>query len=260
MQVNGSDTKRKTLHSSSSVDASTEKGLSNFQYEISPEERAVFDAALAAVTRIKATFEDWVIIGRAIVAARKHADRVGGRKAFPTILVEQHIMPPLDKATVSRIEKFMARLPDVEKWRTSLTEPQRLAWSSPTSIVTHCDVFKLEREKRRAATPKKPTRLDNALEENRALKIENERYRSAAGDDLSFNRKDQAADILMVLGRGVSEHKQRAVMMGLVRQFGTKKQREVFGLGEDVPCGAAADRTSAAAEMTTASPGGAHVE
>jgi hypothetical protein len=260
MQVNGSDTKRKTLHPSSAVGMPTEKGRGNYQFEMSPEEREKFDAALAAVTRIKATFEDWVIIGRATVAARKHADRVGGPKAFQTILAEQRIMPPLDKSEISRLEKVMARLPGVLEWRETLAENQRIAWAAPRSVINHCPVFKIEKEKRRGATPKKPTRLDNALEENRALKTEVEHYRSAAGDDLSFSRKDQAADLLMVLGRGISEHKQRAVMKGLVRQFGTRKQREAFGIGEDVPCGAEANRSPEAAEMTTASPGGAHVE
>jgi hypothetical protein len=221
-----------STHNTRSVDVSTERDRRNYHYELSVEDREKVDAALAAVTRIKATFGDYVIIGHAIVAARKHADRIGSRKAFPYILAEQRIMPPLDKATVSRLEKIMARLPDVEKWRATLTEPQRFAWSGPTSILNHCDVFKIEREKRRAAAPRNPTRLDNALEENRDLKVQVERYRRA-GDDHGFRKEDRAVDIADLLTRVLNENKQHAVMRELVRRLGTKRQREAFGLESD---------------------------
>jgi hypothetical protein len=69
----------------------TERDRHNHRYELSPEDQEKVDAALAAITRVKAAFDDWLIIGHAIAAARKHADRVGGRKAFQTILAEQRI-------------------------------------------------------------------------------------------------------------------------------------------------------------------------
>jgi hypothetical protein len=37
----------------------------------------------------------------------------------------------------------------------------------------------------------------------------------------------------MVLTRGLTEHKQHAVMKELVRKLGTRKQREAFGLKDD---------------------------
>jgi hypothetical protein len=246
----------------------TENGRGNYQFEMSTEEREKFDAALAAVTRIKATFDDWIIIGQAIVAARKHADRVGGRKAFHCILTEQRISPPLDKSEISRLEKVMTRLPEVLKWRETLPENQQIAWAAPRSIINHCPVFAIETEKRRAATPRKPTRLQSAQEENRNLKIEVARYRDAADGDYGFSKKDSARDIVDLHMRVHSEHKQRAIMAEFVRRLGTKRQREEFGLKDDdrppspIPAtnGAAANRISSAAEMTTASPGGSHVE
>jgi hypothetical protein len=192
---------------------------------MSSDERSAFEAALAAVTRIKATFDDWIIIGNAVVAARKHADRVGARKAFQNILAEQRIMPPLDQATVSRLEKVMSRLPDVLKWRAALTENQQTAWAGPTSIINRCPVFKIEK----VVTPRKPTRLESALEENHALKVEVERHRRA-GDDFGFRKEDRPIDIVGVLTRALNEHKQRSVMLELVRKLGTAKQREAFGL------------------------------
>jgi hypothetical protein len=90
-----------------------------------------------------------------------------------------------------------------------------------------------EHKLKRPGAPRKSTRLDNALEENRALKVENEHYRRAGGDDCGFSRKDMPANIVMVLTRGLSEYKQHAVMVELVRQLGTKKQRAAFGLEDD---------------------------
>jgi hypothetical protein len=246
----------------------TEKGQSNYRYEMSPEAREKFDAALAAITRIKATFGDWTIIGQAIVAARKHADRVGGRKAFHCILAEQRISPPLDTSEISRLEKVMARLPEVLKWREALAENQQIAWAAPRSIINHCPVFAIEREKRRAATSRKPTRWESMQEENLALKKEVERHRRSVGDDCGFNRKDGPKAIADVIVSALPEHKQHALIAELVSRVGTEKQREAFGLKDDdrpaspIPGtnGAAANRISSAAEMTTASPGGADVE
>jgi hypothetical protein len=228
MYVTAPDSERKPQDPSRSV------GTTNYRHEVSLEEREKFDAALAAITRIKTTFDDWVIIGHAVVAARKYADRVSGRKVFHSLLFENGIMPPLDKATVSHLQNVMARLPEVLRWRkTVLTEHQRIAWASPRSIINRCPVFKIEKQQMRAATPRKATRLEIALEENISLKVEVERYRLTVGDDYGFNRQDRGADIVAVLTRGLSERKQHAVMVELVRQLGTKKQREVFGLEDD---------------------------
>jgi hypothetical protein len=255
MQIANPNSAHNPRYSSRSV------GTTNYRHEVSAEEREKFDAALAVITRIKTTFDDWVIIGDAVVTARKYADRVGARKAFHGLLAEQGIMPPLDKATVSHLEKVMARLPEVRKWREKvLTEHQRIAWASPRSVINRCPVFQIEKEKRRAATPRKPTRWESMQEENLALKKEVERHRRSVGDDCSFSRKDGPKAIADVIESALPEHKQCALLVELVKRFGTKKQREVFGLGEDVPCGAEANRSPEAAEMTTASLGGAHVE
>jgi hypothetical protein len=209
-----------------SVDVSTEgTRQTNYRYELLAEDRAKFDAALSAVARIKATFDDWVVIGHAVVAARKYAERVGGRQTFHSVLAEQQIMPPLDKAVISRLEKIMHRLDAVVKWRATLTEQQRIAWASPTSIVNRCTVFKIEKEQRRVVAPRKPTRLESAQEENRALKVEVERHRRP-GKDYGFRNEDQATDIADLLTRTLSELKQRELMTELVRRLGTRKQQQ----------------------------------
>jgi hypothetical protein len=203
-------------------------GTTNYRYELLPEDREKFDTAVAAVMRMRAKFDDWITIGHAIVAARKYADRERGRKVFQDILAEQRIMPPLDKAEISRLEKVMARLPEVRKWHGTLTENQQIAWASPRSIINRCPVFKIEKERQRATAPRKPTRLESALEENVALKAEVENFRR--GGDYGFSRLDRPADIVGLLERGLSEPKQRAVMKELVRKLGSRKQREAFNL------------------------------
>jgi hypothetical protein len=114
--------------------------------------------------------------------------------------------------------------------------PIRRDWTHPRSIVRHCTLF---HPAPAPSAPRKPTRLDNALEENRALKEEVERFRRA-GDDYGFRREDRATDIADLVLRSLSEHKSRAVMIALVRRFGTHKQCEAFGIKDDIPkkCGA----------------------
>jgi hypothetical protein len=234
MQITNPDCARKPRNPSASVGMPTERDRRNRRYELSPEDQEKVDVALAAVARIKASFDDWIIVGHFVVAARKHADLIGGRQAFQHILAEQRIMPPLGKAEISRLEKVMARLGEVTRWREGLAENQQIAWAAPRSILNHCPVFQIEKERQRAATPRKPTRLESALEENVSLKAEVERYRRA-GDDCGFSRQDRAADIAGVLTRGLSEHKQRAVMLELVHKLGTAKQRAAFNLDDDQP-------------------------
>jgi hypothetical protein len=132
MQIENFDSVRKAYSQSRSV------GTTNYRYEISPEDREKFDAAAAAIIRMRATFDDWITIGHAIIAARTYADRLGGRKAFQDILAEQRIMPPLDKAEMSRLEKVMAHLAEVQQWRETLAENQQIAWASPKSIINRC--------------------------------------------------------------------------------------------------------------------------
>jgi hypothetical protein len=216
------------MPSNAPVDMSTGRSARNYRYELSADDRTKFDAALAAVRRIKVAFDDWIIVGHAIVAARKHADRVGGHQTFRNILIEQQMMPPLDKATISRLEKIMAHLDAVMNWRATLTEHQRLAWAAPTSVVNRCPALR----PRPSSVPRKPTRLESAEGEKRALIIEVERYRR--GNDFGFRKEDRPADVADGLTRVFSEHKQRALMLELVRRLGTKRQREAFGINE--PC------------------------
>jgi hypothetical protein len=113
--------KKKRVRSKPSV-STWKPNESNYRYGLSDEDRAIMEIALAAITRFKLAFDDWIEVGRAVAAVRQHADRIGGRKTFHIILEEQRIMPPLCKPTVSRLEKIMAHLDAVKAWRATLTE------------------------------------------------------------------------------------------------------------------------------------------
>jgi hypothetical protein len=211
-------------------------GVSNYRHNVSDEEGALGDAAVEEIERQRRSFDSWVCIGRAILAFRRRAEIIGGRQTFMQILEERKIAPPLDKGMISRLEKVMAHLGEVQKWRATLTEPQRIAWSSPQSVISRCPVFNADKEKHRAATPRKPTRWQSMQEENLALKKEVERYSRSAGDDCGFSRKDNPKAIAAAIVSALPEHKQRALLAELVSRVGTKKQREAFGLaGDDQP-------------------------
>jgi hypothetical protein len=79
-----------------------------------------------------------------------------GREAFMRVLEAYGIMPPLEKGTVSRLERIMASLDEVEEWRQTLTPKQRIEWSSPRSIISHCPAFRPARpqETKRRSSPR----------------------------------------------------------------------------------------------------------
>jgi hypothetical protein len=143
------------------------------------EEIAIFDAARAAVTLLKKTFETWVVIGKAVVAARKRADRMGGGKTFRRILEQQGLSTVVPPATATRLEAIMAALPKVESWRASLTENQSFAWASPSAVFKHCPVFAKERAERRPAMKRRPSK--NSVEA--ALDLVGEYCEGLAADE-----------------------------------------------------------------------------
>jgi hypothetical protein len=170
------------------------------------EEMAIFDAARAAVTLLKKTFDTWVVIGRAVVAARTRADRLGGGKTFRRILEQQGLAAVVPPATATRLEAIMAKLVEVESWRAkTLTENQRFQWASPSAVFKHCPAFAKDREARRPKMPRKVSK--NSVE--------------AAVDTIADYCEDLAADEkATLLGRlGVT-----AAMKAKDEVAGLKKQ------------------------------------
>src|SRR5262245_10490778 len=107
--------------------------------DLSMEEAGIFEAARNAVGLLTNTDETWTQHGKAVVAARARADRIGGGKTFRRILDQQGLGMVVPPATATRLEAIMANLPAVEEWRAEkLTENQRFRWSSPSAVFKHC--------------------------------------------------------------------------------------------------------------------------
>jgi hypothetical protein len=126
--------------------------------DLSMEEVTIFEAARDAVATLKKTFEVWTVIGKAVVAARARADRVGGGKTFRRILQQQGLgaLPP---ATATRLEQVIARLDEVTAWHSRLSEQKQIAWAAPTTVFKRCPVFAQERAANRPnMKPRRPSR------------------------------------------------------------------------------------------------------
>jgi hypothetical protein len=202
--------------------------------DLTDDERKVFEDGASAIRDVEALFEEkWLPVGRAVVLSRECAKRINRNNAYLNILHERGIA--IDGPTCSHLLRIMDSLDGVLRWYSALPANQKREWTHPRSVVRHCTIF---HPAPAPSAPRKPTRLDNALEENRALKEEVERFRSAS-DDHGFRREDRATDIADFVLRALPEHKARAVMMALVCRLGTRKQRESFGIKDDIPekCG-----------------------
>jgi hypothetical protein len=160
--------------------------------DLSMEEVAIFENARNAVGLLKKTFETWTVIGKAVVAARTRADRVGGGKTFRRILDQQGLGMVVPPATATRLEAIMASLVAVEEWRAGLTDKQRFNWASPSAVFKRCPVFAKDRATLRPnmtssqpaiADPKKVGKLLEQQDERiKELEKELEAARELAAD------------------------------------------------------------------------------
>jgi hypothetical protein len=235
MQVNLSSPERNRIpHDPSGSVVTNNRDEGNYRHNISDEERALGDAAVEEIERQRRSFDSWVRIGHAVAAFRRRAEIIGGRQTFMQILEERKIVPPLSKAMISWLERIAPRLYDVQRWRATLTEYQRIHWSSPQSIVQRCPVFR--KPKSVNDDPPKPTRAQKAEQAlSDALCREHEKDREIArlkqdDSDFRFRRQDKRADVYGGLKRTFSKGVLLSLAADIISDFGTRRQREVFGL------------------------------
>jgi len=127
------------------MNCTTSAGLGNAPESeaITLDDVTVFEAARSAIGLLKKTFESWVMIGKAVVRARKIADERGGGKTFMRLIDQQGLGRVVNnKTTASNLLRIMERLPEVTKWHEKLTEKQQIQWAAPTTILGRCPVFK----------------------------------------------------------------------------------------------------------------------
>jgi hypothetical protein len=185
---------------------------SNYYFDdLTNDEREVFGDGASAIRDVEALFpEKWLPVGRAVVLARDCAKRINKNDAYLRILHERGIA--IHGPTCSHLLRIMDNLDAVLRWHGTLPANRKREWTHPRSIVRHCKLF----DPMKPSAPKKPTRLQSALEEKRALMTELERYRSAS-TDYGFRKKDRPADIADELAQLFSEDKLCAVVAELVR-------------------------------------------
>jgi hypothetical protein len=113
---------------------------------LSERELEIFAEARAAGDGLRRGFDEWVTIGRALQVARQHADAPGGShvargKLFRDVLDAQGL-DWVSRNDRSQILRMMSKLPVIEKWRGTLTDHQRVRWSSPQSIMNRCPALR----------------------------------------------------------------------------------------------------------------------
>jgi hypothetical protein len=114
-----------------------------------------FAVAREAIAHLAKTFDQWIVIARAVELARSKADEIGGRSAFERILNQQGLAHALgrnwnsQKAAATKLLRILEHLPEVEQWRAELSREQRFAWQAPSTIYTHCPLFAKDKPERK---------------------------------------------------------------------------------------------------------------
>jgi hypothetical protein len=167
---------------------------------LSEQANIKMEAARQAFLALRKTFGHWVMIGDGIVALRARADELGGRKTFHRLLEQQGFGTFIKaKAVLSRLEKIMARLPEVEKWHRGLSEKQQIDWSSPSAVLKHCPIFITDGTSKPRPQPAvaKPQNLAKVMEQQEQRIEELEQELDTARAPLTVEQHFKAAFALL---------------------------------------------------------------
>lgn len=110
------------------------------------------------------SWEEWKLIGTALMTGREHAMAVAKTKKNGKRYSEQfniwlqiYDFHTIDKADRTKLLSIMEDLERIEKWRARLTEGQRAAWNAPSTVwrISRCKTrgIKAVIEKEEAPTP-----------------------------------------------------------------------------------------------------------
>jgi hypothetical protein len=140
--------------------------------EFNATELQIFAEARAQADGLRRNFESWCAIGRAVVLARQRAEAAGGSfivkgKKLRSILEDQGL--PMRRNESSQFLRVMAKLPEVRKWRETLTPFQAARWSSFQSTENRAPCF------RNGRPPKGPVMKARAMSVNELLKMPSEK-------------------------------------------------------------------------------------
>jgi hypothetical protein len=112
----------------------------------------------------RTTWEQWKVVGQALLVGRHHAMEVAKIKtpngkryseAFHFWL-QSHGFDAIEKADRHKLLSIMEDLERIEKWREGLTEAQRVAWNHPSTvwrISQYCKDRGIDAVNRKAEAP-----------------------------------------------------------------------------------------------------------
>jgi hypothetical protein len=192
----------------------------------------IYQEARDAAGVLMRRYEHWLKIGRAVVMARQQSDE--GKGDFLAILAHEGLAEVLGstkgtvKANASYLEHIMRDLPEVEKWRSTLTSDyQRMHWSSPRSIMRHCPFFEKHRMPPDERGPSDPGMPNERL---KALKKHNVQLQEQAATnehlvEMMFERGDvlengSVDDIRGYLEKSIDREKLKAVCIDFLKSLG----------------------------------------
>jgi hypothetical protein len=180
---------------------------------------------------------------RACAIAAAH----GGRFTFQRLLMQQGLTELVgDKGSLSRLEKIMAHLPEVEAWRFTLTEREKIDWAAPNTVFKRCPLFRKTKPddgKEQAVSP--ITRLKQDKEEAvREIADLEERLAAADAGSLFDLKRDSAKDIAHVIfstisaGKAIEIAKQLTKLANAVQAGNQRRRRseeKTSRIGEVMP-------------------------
>jgi hypothetical protein len=194
---------------------------------LSQDDQVQGELVRQALSSLRKTFHDWMIIARFVARMRERADQIGGRRTFARLLDQEgfgdeQIREIGGNATISRLEKIGRHVVEVEAWHETLTSRQKFEWAAPTKVMKHCAVFH-ESEKPKLARIMSKSAMETLRHENEVLQAENARLKRDRSD--LFMACDSAPDIADRLYRELAESEAELVARLLIDKL--KKQKRV---------------------------------
>ena len=198
------------------------------------DELALCEAARQSALQIKLTFDNWMTIGRAVAALRKHADRLiekgwAAPTTFARLIEQQGLGQLLDKAKTSRLLTIMDRLPEVQAWHATLTLKEQIARASPDSIMRNCPVFNQPAEPK----PPQPT-IRHKLGHERLQVSELQARVAELEEELAGARTTEVSDDHVVVGHPGLEDIRNAYAETFLRLPRSERLKEMRALAEKV--------------------------
>jgi len=97
--------------------------------ELTDDEIEIFNQARVAGDGLRRSFDQWIVLGHAVVAARAIAVRIGGKRTFHRVLEEQKLewMHQNGRSSTATLETVMRSLPRVLEWREGLSEKEKIS-------------------------------------------------------------------------------------------------------------------------------------